>query len=157
MPESSRNRKNSKHSQVRRKTNIKNRATSSKSRNEDEENLPKALRKNNATSTNSANTATKGNSKGKKKNKKAKWSDKHPKLSLFIKINFVIWSISNNIRTTIKIFFNTFLLANFSCSSLSLTFCVKVFDSWFSSIYPPYTTSLSYITNLSSEYNSLYS
>ena len=91
MPESSRNRKSSKHGQVKRKTNIKNRTTSSRSRNEDEENLPKALRKNNATNANSTNTATKGNSKEKKKNKKAKWSDKHPKLSLFIKIIIILF------------------------------------------------------------------
>ena len=84
MPDNSRNNRNIKHSQ-KRKANVRkvNKNSSKRPINDEEENIPKALRKNKEDQT------TKKQS-GKKNNKKQKWSDKHPKLSIAIKIIIVL-------------------------------------------------------------------
>ena len=80
MPDNSRNRKNSKRTPTK-KTNSRNRKTTNKNKVDDEDRVPKALRKNNSQN-------ERANTNAKKK--KTKWSDKHPKLSIVIKIIIVL-------------------------------------------------------------------
>ena len=101
MPDNSRNHKSNRRKPTK-KTNSKNRKTIRKANIDDQDRVPKALKKDNVQTVDSC-TKT-------KKKKKSKWSDKHPKLSIVIKIIIVLFLLACVIGAGIiaAIFFGLF-------------------------------------------------
>lgn len=81
MPNNSR--RNNKNSKSRKTTSTRNKKNIQRNSTEDEDRVPKALRKNKPEDIRNTNTTRKG------KKKKNRWSDKHPKLSILIKVIIV--------------------------------------------------------------------